>query len=633
MIVNVTTKVISAEVVPSQPIQVAVQLAGAPGVGVPAGGTAGQVLAKTSAADYATAWVAAGGGGSLSDGDKGDVVVSGGGAVWSLDYGAVNATIAPAWTNITGKPTTFAPSAHNQAWSTITSTPTTLAGYGITDAQPLAAVLTGTTASFTTAKDTKLSGIATGATANSTDATLLARANHTGTQSADTLTDGTTNKAFLATERTKLAGVAAGATANSADATLLARANHTGTQLAATISDFSSAALAAIPNVTSGAAGLAPASGGGTTNFLRADGSWSAPPSGSGGVSDGDKGDVVVSGSGTIWALDYTAVNATIAPVWGNIASRPTTVSGYGITDAVDVGSSQSVTGAKTFTAPMVLGGQGTDPASPSDGTKWFDSTMQTGKMRVGGRTRDLFADLANSGAFVAKPNAGAATLTCLGAASPTAVGTITAASPATTNKHTMMPRVEYLVTTAATTAVAGFRYASGILGVTLGGASSDMGGFHFSGIWGPATGVSTTTNRAMFGVQNAATGTPTDVEPSTLLNGAWMGWDAADTNIQMMFNDATATATKVDLGASFPVPTADRTAAYKLELYSPKGTTQTVYWRVTDMVTGAVAQGSQSSDLPATSMLISPRGWVSVGGTSSVIGLALMSLYLDPLL
>ena len=42
-----------------------------------------------------------------------------------------------AWTDITGKPSTFSPSAHTQAWSTITSTPTTLAGYGITDAYPL----------------------------------------------------------------------------------------------------------------------------------------------------------------------------------------------------------------------------------------------------------------------------------------------------------------------------------------------------------------------------------------------------------------------------------------------------------------------------------------------------------------
>lgn len=39
-------------------------------------------------------------------------------------------------------------------------------------------------------------------------------------------------------DKTKLNGIATGATANSADATLLARANHTGTQLAATISNF-----------------------------------------------------------------------------------------------------------------------------------------------------------------------------------------------------------------------------------------------------------------------------------------------------------------------------------------------------------------------------------------------------------
>jgi hypothetical protein len=39
-----------------------------------------------------------------------------------------------AYSSLTGVPTTFAPSAHNQDFSTITSTPTTIAGYGITDA-------------------------------------------------------------------------------------------------------------------------------------------------------------------------------------------------------------------------------------------------------------------------------------------------------------------------------------------------------------------------------------------------------------------------------------------------------------------------------------------------------------------
>ncbi len=99
--------------------------------------------------------------------------------------------------------------------------------------------------------------IVTTATVNSTDAALRDRATHTGTQSADTLTDGTTRKAFLASERTKLAGVATGATANDTDANLKNRANHTGTQLAATISDFDAAADARVVAGITGKADLA----------------------------------------------------------------------------------------------------------------------------------------------------------------------------------------------------------------------------------------------------------------------------------------------------------------------------------------------------------------------------------------
>jgi hypothetical protein len=51
------------------------------------------------------------------------------------------------------------------------------------------AVLNATTASFTTADETKLDGVATGATANDTDANLKNRANHTGTQTASTISD------------------------------------------------------------------------------------------------------------------------------------------------------------------------------------------------------------------------------------------------------------------------------------------------------------------------------------------------------------------------------------------------------------------------------------------------------------
>ncbi len=58
-----------------------------------------------------------------------------------------------------------------------------------------------------------------------------------------TLPAATTSLAgvLTATDKTKLDGVADGATANSSDATLLDRTNHTGTQTAATISNFSEA--------------------------------------------------------------------------------------------------------------------------------------------------------------------------------------------------------------------------------------------------------------------------------------------------------------------------------------------------------------------------------------------------------
>lgn len=69
------------------------------------------------------------------------------------------------------------------------------------------AVLDATTASFTAAADTKLAGVAVNATANDTDANLKSRTNHTGTQSADTLTDGTANKVYTATEKTKLSAI------------------------------------------------------------------------------------------------------------------------------------------------------------------------------------------------------------------------------------------------------------------------------------------------------------------------------------------------------------------------------------------------------------------------------------------
>lgn len=71
-------------------------------------------------------------------------------------------------------------------------------------------------------------------------------------------------------------------------------------------------ATAVMDQFTTTLQGVVPGSGGGTLNFLRADGTWAAPSIG--GLVDGDKGDITVSASGATWTIDPDAVtNAQLA--------------------------------------------------------------------------------------------------------------------------------------------------------------------------------------------------------------------------------------------------------------------------------------------------------------------------------
>ena len=191
-------------------------------------------------------------------------------------------------------------------------------------------------------------------------------------------------------------------------------------------------------------------------------------------------------------------------------------------------------------------------PTAPADGFsilfgKSFGGRHLPAYIGPTGLAMPLQPSLARSRPARWLPAGNGTTITADGAAALTATGTATAANVATTNRHTWMRRLEYLVTAAATTAVAGFRAAAAMWGR---GASAGDGGFHMVCQFGPATGVATTTSRLFVGMA-AATGAPTDIESRRRSTSCGFGWDAADTNIQFMRNDGSGTATKIDLGAT----------------------------------------------------------------------------------
>ena len=93
----------------------------------------------------------------------------------------------------------------------------------------------------------------------------------------------------------------------------------------------------------------------------------------------------------------------------------------------------------------------------------------------------------------------------------------------------------------------------------------------------------------------------------SSLTNIIGIGSDASDTNLQVIYNDGTGTASKIDLGSSFPANRtsgAALTTVYSVQLYNEPGTS-TVLYEVVNRETGSVAQGTLTSDLPASTQLL----------------------------
>lgn len=133
-------------------------------------------------------------------------------------------------------------------------------------------------------------------------------------------------------------------------------------------------------------------------------------------------------------------------------------------------------------------------------------------------------------------------------------------------------------------------------------GAAAGAGGFRIrmrGGMDGNLGGaLALAENRYFQGITNA---TAMTVDPSSLTNIIGMGCDQTDTNMQILHNSSSGTATKVDLGSNFPAKTSG-VDVYRLELScDPAGAE--VNWKVVRENTGHEASGVINSNLPSATL------------------------------
>ena len=176
----------------------------------------------------------------------------------------------------------------------------------------------------------------------------------------------------------------------------------------------------------------------------------------------------------------------------------------------------------------------------------------------------------------------------------------------ASTNLLTSLPR---LVLTTGAGANSDFRVSGTPIAWWLGNASG-LGGFRAEFDYGVVT--TQTTMRIVCGLGAAALTCTGD--PSALTNFVAMACDAGDTNMQIMHNDGSGTATKVDLGSSFP-KTAN--VVYRVALEAAANGS-TVDYTVTRLDSAATATGTLSTNLPSSTTFLQPTVGVGNGSTAA---------------
>lgn len=209
-----------------------------------------------------------------------------------------------------------------------------------------------------------------------------------------------------------------------------------------------------------------------------------------------------------------------------------------------------------------------------------------------------------------------------LGMFNPQAIGTTTQRNFGVASLFTSMRRIGYVsAATAGSTAA---------IRTTISqfwrGNAAGLGGFRYVIRFGCSDAATVAGARSFYGLSSL--GSTSNVDPSTFLNMIGIGTDSTDSNMQIMHNDASGVATKIDLGADFPDGTLS-TDAYELALFAPPNASY-VNYEVTRLNTGHVASGQLTTDLPVVTAGLMPHFFRNNGATALAVAFDFIGLYIE---
>lgn len=342
--------------------------------------------------------------------------------------------------------------------------------------------------------------------------------------------------------------------------------------------------------------GIVPQSGGGTTNFLRADGTWATP-----------------------------TASATPAGNTKEVQYNNAGVAGGATNVEIDNGDLCLLVNASPVTPP-------------ADNVKLFGKKMAQRMMpaAVGPSAMDAALQPATWRQKIGiwTPPGNANTVPgVVGTTAWTAVGTATARNVATTNLLTRMRRLGYVSATTAgsltSIRTAAAQYTTG--------TGSGIGGL-FASFRFAITDAAAVSGARFFVGFSSTTTAPTNVEPSTLTNAFGVAQLSTSSTQLYFVYGGSAAQTAIALGTSFPPMNGTGIAngvPYDLTLFCPPNSNGVVHYELFRLdtntsIAGTITPGTPGTQTPANTTLLNPVMWRCNNTTAAAVGMDLCNFYIE---